>query len=141
MAGYSHRSLVDKLGITAESRVQIAHEPKDVDLAFLLEPLPPGVQILRRAGAEPVDLLLCFMESGNDAATRLRRVQPLITRSGAIWAVWPKKSSQRFKEGRRDVSEDIIRREALALGLVDVKVCAIDDTWSGLKLVWRLVNR
>lgn len=141
MAGYSHRSLVDKLGIAAEHRVQIAYEPRDVDLMSLLEPLPAGVQVLRRAGTKPVDVALCFVESYKDATARLPRSQPLITKSGAIWAIWPKKSSQRFKDGPRDVSEDVIRNQALELGLVDVKVCAIDETWSGLKLVWRLVNR
>lgn len=141
MAGYSSRSLSDKFGIRQGQVVQISHEPHDVDLLALLEPLPASVQLRRRSSARPRDFVLCFVESRKDVETRLPNASQAIPKSGVIWMLWPKKSSQRFRDGSRDVSEDVVRRAALDLGLVDVKVCAVDDTWSGLKLVWRLSNR
>lgn len=141
MAGYSSRSLSDKFGIRPDHIVQISHQPDDVDLLALLEPLPAGVDVRRRASSRPRDIVLCFVEGRRDVETHLPNAIRAIAKSGAIWMLWPKKSSQRFRDGTRDISEDVIRQAALDLGLVDVKVCAVDDTWSGLKLVWRLSNR
>jgi hypothetical protein len=141
VAGYSHRTLTEKLGIKVGATVLIAYEPADVDLESLLRPLPDDVRLRRRKGTQPLDVVVCFAESRHQVGSRLPKVAETIDRAGAVWLIWPKKSSDRFKEGPRDLGEDVVRDAALELGLVDVKVCAVDDTWSGLKLVWRLSNR
>jgi hypothetical protein len=121
--------------------VLLPDEPGDFDLLPLLEPLADKVKVQRRAGSTPADVVLTFSESVAQLEARLPRARTQVTTSGAIWVLWPKKSSERFKSGARDLTEDVIRAYALMGGLVDVKVCAVDQTWSGLKLVRRLADR
>lgn len=132
-AGYSGTPLPAKLGIRPRSRVLVAEAP----VGFRLEPLPPDVTLHRRAGSSPYDVVLVFCP---DSAALHRRFQPLagrLTPAGALWVAWPKRASG----VPTDLDENVVRDHGLDVGLVDVKVAAIDATWSGLKFVVRLRDR
>ncbi len=134
--GYSGTPLPRKLGIKPGHRVLLDSAP-DGFVETLLAPLPDDVAITHRAGKAPYDVVVAFRP---DVATFVRHLARDITRipkEGALWIAWPKKSSGVVT----DITEDVVRREALAIGVVDVKVCAIDATWSGLKLVYRTRDR
>jgi hypothetical protein len=134
MAGYSGTPLFKKLGIKDGFQICVANAPRDyVDL---LSPLPSGVKISTKA-AMSVDIWHFFTKSVEELRQRLPVMMSQIKRDGMIWVSWPKRSSKM----PTDVTEDLIRDVALPLGLVDVKVCAIDEVWSGLKLVIRRENR
>ncbi len=141
MAGYSGTPLAKKLGIKPAQLVKVSHRPRELDLSALLSPLPDDTRLVERSTRETPDIFLCFVESSQQLAARLPLALDAIARDGVIWVCWPKKSSERYKSGTRDLTEDVVRAHALALGVVDVKVCAVDDTWSGLKLVYRLADR
>jgi len=141
MTGYSGTTLAKKLGIKPGFVVRISHQPGDLEVLTLIAPLPEGARVTRRAGKHPPDVVLCFAETAAELATRLPQALGWIAKEGSVWVCWPKMSSARFRTGVRDLTEDTIRTAALAAGVVDVKVCAIDDTWSGLKLVYRLTAR
>ena len=134
MAGYSGTPLAKKLGIRAGSRVRTDGAPDDY--RELVEPLPGDVVISSRLRRD-VDLYHLFTTSRQRLASRLPGAIAAIRQDGMIWVSWPKKASGVAS----DVVEGDIRTAALPLGLVDVKVCAVDDTWSGLKLVIRRENR
>ena len=102
----------------------------------LLAGIPPDVTVFD-PGSEPVDLIHAFVTRHAELATLLPRLVTQIEQNGAIWVSWPKKSSK----VPTDLTEDVIRGVALPIGLVDVKVCAVDHIWSGLKLVIRKSNR
>jgi uncharacterized RDD family membrane protein YckC len=134
VAGYSTRSLVEKLGIKSGMRVAIINAPP----AFrsLMETLPAGVSVVRALrGALP------FIHFFTKRRAALEGKFPALFRAlapdGSLWISWPKKASG----VDTDITEDVVRAVALAGGLVDVKVAAIDDVWSGLKLVRRLKDR
>lgn len=130
MAGYSARSLVDKLGIKPGLTVYVDGGPAHV--GELLDGAPYRTRLPRR-----IDLTLLFVT----AEARLRRRLPVVlertTTDGTIWVCWPKKSSGVPTE----VDETFVRATGLGAGVVDVKVAAIDETWSGLKFVRRLSDR
>jgi hypothetical protein len=132
--GYSGTALAKKLGIKEGSRVFVVDAPKDY--AKLVEPLPPDVQLVPRLDAQ-TDMVHIFARERKRLrgalASALGKLQP----AGTIWVSWPKKASK----VPTDVTEDTIRELALPLGLVDIKVCAVDEVWSGLKLVLRKGNR
>ncbi len=134
MAGYSGTPLAKKLGIQAGCKIFLAgapdHYPK------LVAPLPEGVRFVARMGGA-TDIVHLFATRKARLAKSLRTVLARLKPDGAIWVSWPKKSSG----VPADITEDTIREIALPLGLVDIKVCAVDDTWSGLKLVIRKENR
>ncbi|GAB2507205.1 hypothetical protein [Nocardia heshunensis] len=133
MAGYSGTPLPRKLGIKEESRVLLSGAPPD----FELGELPAGVEVHRRAASGPYDVILGFCP---DRATLLRRFPTWRARmaiNGGLWLAWPKKASGIVT----DVGEHAIREYGLAQGLVDNKGCAVDDVWSGLRFVIRLVDR
>lgn len=134
MPGYSGTPLVLKLGIRSAERVVAINPPQHY--AALLEGFPEGALITDRltAGAEFVHL---FVTRRADLAKRLSSLRTKLADAGAVWVSWPKKSSG----VPSDVTEDTIREVALPLGFVDVKVCAVDETWSGLKLMIRRENR
>jgi hypothetical protein len=134
MAGYSGTPLAQKLGIKAGQKVVRINAP--VGYAKLLAPLPEAVSFTPKvtAGAGFVHL---FISKRKALESELRRLRKLIADTGVLWVSWPKKSSG----VTTDVTEDIIREVALPLGFVDVKVCAVDETWSGLKLMVRRENR
>jgi len=129
VAGYSGTPLVKKLGIKAESRVLLDGAPEDFKL--------PGVEADGKATGGPYDVILCFCPDLARLAERWPELHALTTPAGALWIAWPKRSSGI----RTDVTENLVRDFALANGRVDVKVCAIDETWSGLKHVIRVTDR
>ncbi|MFF0264047.1 DUF3052 domain-containing protein [Kribbella sp. NPDC004536] len=131
--GYSGKPLAAKLGIKAEHRLLLDNAPA----GFVVEGLPVGTEVVRRPGRTPYDVVLMFCPDRDRLAKRLPVLLPRTVTAGMIWAAWPKRSSG----VPTDLDENGIRELALPLGVVDVKVCAIDATWSGLKLVRRLSNR
>lgn len=130
MAGYSGTPLARKLGIKADSTFLAVNAPEDY--LDLVAPLPEGVKLLSRA-VRGTDAMHVFTTARADLARRLRALLPKLEENGMIWVSWPKRASK----VPTDVTEDVIREVALPMGLVDVKVCAVDETWSGLKLVIR----
>lgn len=134
MAGYSGTPLVGKLGIKPGYRLALLGSPPAA--ARLLAPLPEGVGLVGPRASE-VDCILLFSRSTADLARRFGLAAKRLTTAGMLWICWPKKTSG----VATDLSEAEIRAIGLAAGLVDVKVCAVDDTWSGLKFVRRLRDR
>lgn len=133
-AGYSGTPLVRKLGIKGGMRLLVIDEPKDY--WELLGELPHGVRV-GDGGEGDVDLIHVFVKERRDLEERLAGLKKRMRPSGMIWVSWPKRAAK----VPTDVTEDVVRGVALAEGLVDVKVCAVDETWSGLKLVVRLRDR
>ncbi|HEX9993978.1 MAG TPA: DUF3052 family protein [Acidimicrobiales bacterium] len=133
-AGYSGTPLPRKLGIKEGSTLALLGAPDG--LAALLEPLPAGV-LLRRSTRGTADVILLFTTSRDDLARRLPAAQRALHPDGGLWVAWPKKASG----VATDLTENVVRELGLAAGLVDNKVCAIDETWSGLRLVVRLADR
>jgi hypothetical protein len=134
MAGYSKRSLVDKLGIKQGYRVAIVGAPPDY--AATLGELPPRVKLGRKLQAEN-DFLHFFTTSRRDLEQRFPARRSCLAQNGMLWISWPKGSSG----ATTDLSENVVREIGLRNGLVDVEVCAVDETWSGLKFVYRVKDR
>ena len=129
-AGYSGKALVDKLGVPAGQRIVVLNPPPGYSKT--LGRLPPGSTVTDRlySGAPFIHL---FTASRKDLEKRLPRLVAALGEGGIIWISWPKKSSG----VETDVTEDVLREVALPLGIVDVKVAAVDETWSGLKFYRR----
>jgi hypothetical protein len=134
MAGYSKTPLAQKLGIKAGTKVVALNAPSVY--RKLLAPLPAGVSFADKAVAGSSFVHL-FVTERRVLEKELKRLRGLLDDAGIIWISWPKKSSG----AETDITEDVIREVCLPLGFVDVKVCAVDDTWSGLKLMIRRENR
>lgn len=134
MAGYSGTPLAQKLGIKAGQKVVLINAP--ATYRKLLEPLPEAVSFSAtvKRGATFIHL---FASKRQMLEKELKPLRKLVADTGTVWVSWPKKSSGVVT----DVTEDVIREVALPLGFVDVKVCAVDETWSGLKLMIRRKNR
>jgi len=132
--GYSATPLAKKLGIKEGSIVLGVNPPGNY--AELLAPLPSGVEILKSPQRE-IDILHLFTNSRDELIRGLSEYRHLIKQNGAIWVSWYKKAAKLPTE----ITEDTVREAAFPLGLVDVKVCAVDERWSGLKLVIRKENR
>jgi hypothetical protein len=134
MAGYSKTPLAQKLGIKPEAKVAALNAP--AGYRKLLAPLPAGVSFTDKAlaGASFVHL---FVTERRVLEKELKRLRGLIDDAGVLWVSWPKKSAGLGS----DITEDVIREVCLPLGFVDIKVCAVDETWSGLKLMIRRENR
>ena len=130
MAGYSKTPLAKKLGFKAGLRIRTTGAPDDY--LALLSPIPENVTISNSI-RNGIDVWHFFTRSFSELETELPKLMAAIAPNGMIWVSWPKKSSG----VPSSVTEDSIRTVALPLGLVDVKVCAVDETWSGLKLVIR----
>ena len=139
MAGYSGTPLTQKLGLKAGHRLLLGGEVPP-DFTRTLSPLPAGV-VARRwpedHAAGPADVLVYFARRLGTLTGELVGLSAAITPQGGLWVAWPKKASKQ----PTDVTEDAIRAVALPIGVVDNKVCALDETWSGLRLVWRKENR
>lgn len=132
MSGYSGTPLAGKLGLKPGHRVSLIGAPDGFEKS--LEGLPDEVTLVRalpRSGR--ADIIICFVTSRAEFTKRLSAASSKMAQDGAIWIAWPKKASK----VPTDMTENIIRDVALPTGLVDNKVCAIDDTWSGLRLVIR----
>jgi hypothetical protein len=134
IAGYSGTPLARKLGLKPGLRAWSLKMPGSVRAELDRE--EPGVHWVGQP-EPPVDLAHIFVSSCAALDCELRMLLPLIARDGAIWVSWPKKASK----VPTDITEDVIRTLALPLHLVDVKVCAVDEIWSGLKLVIRKEHR
>jgi hypothetical protein len=134
MSGYSGTPLPKKLGIKEGHRVVLVSAPDQIE--ELLGDLPAGVTLLRQA-RPPYDVVLLFVTERRVLAKRVPELAAKMDRAGGLWACWPKRSSG----VETDVTEDVIRDVVLPLGLVDNKVCAVDETWSGLRIVYRLKDR
>jgi hypothetical protein len=122
-----------KLGITEGTRVLLDGSPD----GFVLAPLPPDVVLHRRAGRDPYDVIVTFSTELAHLARRWSALHARTTKPGALWVAWPKRAAK----VPTDLDENVVRDFGLANGRVDVKVCAIDQTWSGLKFVIRLADR
>jgi hypothetical protein len=131
--GYSGTLLARKLGITEGRTFAIVGDPGNAD--ELLAPLPAGAQ--RIDDVAEADVAVVFTTARADLAERLDSLAAAIFPDRTLWVAWPKRASK----VPTDVTEDVVRDVALPLGLVDTKVAAVDATWSGLRLVWRLERR
>lgn len=137
MAGYSGRSLPDKLGIKPGSGVAVIAAPDGfVDRLGTMTEVPLGRRL--RAG---LDLVLFFTTRRVDLERSWPALTASLTPAGALWVSWPKKAAAKASGLVTDVTEDVVREVALPTGWVDTKVCAVDDTWSGLKCVLRVELR
>jgi hypothetical protein len=134
-AGYSGTPLPRKLGIKPEARVALIGAPEGFDAT--LGALPDGVAVRRRAGGQPLDVIVAFFSRRSMLERRLPALSAALDPAGGLWIAWPKRASG----VPTDVTEDVVRTLGLAAGLVDNKVCAIDYVWSGLRLVYRLRDR
>ncbi|HXZ78599.1 MAG TPA: DUF3052 domain-containing protein [Terriglobales bacterium] len=134
MAGYSGTPLLKKIGIKERQKIVASRAPE----SFFRElgKLPDGTEVLARA-KPPVDVAVAFVKSRADLNQQFSRLAPVLGADGMLWVAWPKKSSG----VSTDLNENVIRDIGLPLGLVDIKVCAIDEIWSGLKFVIRKEKR
>ena len=128
--GYSGTPLAKKLGIAVNSHVVAKHAPGDY--GQLLEPIPAGA-IFESVVSQATGIVHVFTERKAVLKTELASLRSSIKPNGVVWVSWPKKASKM----PTDITEDTIRELALPLGFVDVKVCAVSEIWSGLKLVIR----
>jgi hypothetical protein len=133
-AGYSGTPLARKLGIRPGADVALVAAPEGID--ELLEPLPDSLRVRRRVGSEH-DVVVVFTSKRGDLERRFLRLVSALATDGGLWVAWPKRASR----VPTDLTENVVREVGLAYGLVDNKVCAIDDTWSGLRFVRRLRDR
>jgi hypothetical protein len=131
MAGYSGTPLPKKLGIAEGSTLALVSAPPGV-----INGLPPDVTVRRQARGK-ADVVVAFFTERRDFECRIEALGRMIFPSGGLWVAWPKRSSGRTTT----MDEHVVREVALPLGLVDNKVCAIDETWSGLRVVWRRERR
>lgn len=133
-AGYSGKQLYEKLGVKSGFTIMTVAAPDDYE--ELLGDLPADV-VIKAKSSKDADMVHVFATAHKDLAKQLPKLMKTIRKDGMIWVSWPKKSAK----VETDLTEDVIRNIALAIGLVDVKVCAVSDVWSGLKLVIRKENR
>jgi hypothetical protein len=131
-AGYSGTPLVKKLGIKAGFCLKLVNAPNHYQ--ELLGDLPEGVNF---AGEGPVDFIHFFTKDEEELFDQLPLLKRMLTPNGMIWVSWPKKSSKM----PCTITEDTIRNFGIKTGLVDIKVCAVDETWSGLKFVIPVKDR
>jgi len=136
MAGYSGTPLPKKLGIQEGHRVALVHAPAGFEKT--LGDLPPAVALQAGlTGSMPFDVILVFVTRRASLERQLAALRRRMDPAAGLWVAWPKKASR----VPTDMTEDVVREIALPTGLVDNKVCAIDETWSGLRLVIRLEHR
>ncbi len=129
-AGYSGTPLAEKLGIRKGDTLVVLHDPGH--FADMVAPLPPAVKV-RTSARGKADVAVFFTTARRDLERRIDTLGRLIHPDGGVWVAWPKRAAKL----ETDMTEDVVRDVVLPLGLVDVKVAAIDETWSGLKVVWR----
>jgi hypothetical protein len=132
--GYSGTPLAKKLGFAPDMSVVLLDAPPN--LSELLGELPSGVKVSRRL-TRGADIVLIFVEYAADLSRKVLALKSAVAPDGMVWVAWPKRASKM----PTDLTEDVIRDIVLPTGMVDVKVCAIDATWSGLKLVIRKALR
>lgn len=133
MAGYSGTPLVKKLGIKEGFNVVFVNAPKGFDREL---DLPAGVTVNAKS-TKPIDFVLLFVKTKREMESSFSRYAAKLSPAGMLWISWPKKASG----AATDLTENVVREIGLAKGMVDVKVCAVDEVWSGLKFVFRLKDR
>jgi hypothetical protein len=133
--GYSGTPLPRKLGVKPGHRLALLGAPDGFELDTLGE-LPEDVSVRRRAGGK-VDVIVSFHTARTELERRLPALRAMMEPAAGLWIAWPKRASK----VETDITEDVLREIALPTGLVDNKVCAVDETWSGLRLVIRLQHR
>jgi hypothetical protein len=138
MAGYSGTPLAKKLGIKEGHRLVLLGAPDGFEAT--LAPLPEPVQLSRRLSGK-ADVVLLFVDREAELERRFAAIVEHLDPAGGFWVAWPKKAAAKAARISTDMTEDVVRKVALPRGLVDNKVCAIDEFWSGLRLVVRLENR
>lgn len=140
VAGYSGTPLPKKLGIEDGARVLLVGAPSDFD--DTLGALPPGARVARRAGGRH-DVVVLFVTRKDDLERRFGALAKSLEPSGGLWVAWPKRvkgpAARATPPG--DLTDNVVRAVGLANGLVDNKVCAVDDAWSALRFVYRLADR
>ena len=134
MAGYSGTPLIKKLGIKPGFRFAVIGSPKDFKKQLGL--LPAKAKYVPITG-DAIDVILAFFRSERELLSKFSPLAAQLSRNGMIWIAWPKKSSG----VATDLSFNNVQQTGLDAGLVDVKICAIDEIWSGLKFVYRLKDR
>ncbi|MEA3214677.1 MAG: hypothetical protein QOJ19_833 [Acidimicrobiia bacterium] len=134
MVGYSGTPLARKLGIKEGARIALLGAPEGFDDE--LAPLPDGVQVGRRLGPD-IDVAVLFVTERRDLERRFPAAARAVFPAGGFWVAWPKRASK----VPTDLTEDVLREVGLPQGLVDNKVCAVTEVWSGLRFVWRRENR
>lgn len=132
-AGYSGTPLAKKLGLKDNQTMLLVNQPKYYSSLFSVI---PEIKVVKK-NAEEIDVIHFFADNRQNFETTFNRLSKQIKKDGMIWVSWPKKASK----VKTDLNENLIRDVGLSLGLVDVKVCAVDDVWSGLKFVYRLSDR
>ena len=133
-SGYSGTPLAKKLGIKEGFKIRLINQP---DYYFdLFTDMPENIKILKDKTSKK-NFIHCFTKQAKDLNEQIPLLRNEIEQNGIIWVSWPKKTSKMAT----NVTEDIIRNIALSKGLVDIKVCAVDETWSGLKLVIPIKDR
>lgn len=135
MAGYSGTPLVKKLGFKAGFRAGLVNPPLEFERE--LAPLPNDVSISVGVLSKQLDLIILFADSQKKLKTEFPRLARKLSENGMLWIAWPKKASGVIT----DLSDNEVRNIGLDAGLVDVKVCAVNNVWSGLKFVYRLKDR
>jgi hypothetical protein len=133
MAGYSGTPLVKKLGIKGGSNILFVNAPEN----FMPQLDLPADVTINGKSKRPLDFVLLFVKTRAEMENRFSRYAARLTPAGMLWISWPKKTSG----VPSDLNENIVRDIGLAKGMVDVKVCAVDEVWSGLKFVFRLKDR
>jgi hypothetical protein len=132
--GYSGTPLAKKLGVKDGQRTWRYRMPASVAVEIAQSGLAP---VLLHEPESGLDMVHLFVTNRGDFSTKLREIRRLLNQDATVWVSWPKKAAKIPTE----VNEDVVRAEAFPLGLVDIKVCAVDETWSGLKLVIRKSER
>lgn len=138
MAGYSSRSQASKLGLKPGYRIAVVNRPDSWDFEEPLgDPKAADGPATAADATSAADVIVAFFEVAADIPVQLPALAERVYPAGAIWLAWPRRAAGH----KSDITDNVIREHALPLGLVDVKVAAIDDDWSGLRLVWRVENR
>jgi hypothetical protein len=136
LSGYSGTPLVKKLGIKAGQTVAVVNPPNNF-LAQELQPLPENIRWAAAGAGGQRGFIILFVGSTSALQKELPKLKKKLTRDGILWVCWPKKSSG----VETDLSFDVVQQLGLKIGLVDVKICAVNEIWSGLKFVYRLKDR
>ena len=134
MAGYSDTPLAKKLGIKENSQLALVGAPDNFHLE--LGSLPQGAAIVPQT-KKPLDLILLFVTKKTDLLKQFTVLAQRLTPAGILWVAWPKKASGVLT----DLNFDVVQKHGLGQGLVDTKICAVNEVWSGLKFVYRLKDR
>ena len=134
-SGYSKTPLAKKLGIKSGFKVLVINRPSHYYELF--EDLPSDIEILKGGKVDELDFIHLFVISKEEFEDRYNHIKPLLKKDGLLWVSWPKGKSKI----ETDVNRDYIRKFILNNGLEDVKVCSVDDDWSALKFVYRVLDR